>query len=206
MAREPIPANRTSVAGRCVLEKRALHVHDRLNEPGLPPLPQSYASGARTLLCVPLLREGEPIGVVRLSRDKVSPFTPRQIALVETFADQAVIAIENTRLFEAEQASKRELQEALEHQTATSEVLNVISRSPTDVQPVFDTIVMSCKRLLSSHTAAVTRVSDGKIQLAAFTPVSAEADQELKRYYPLELDGKGGDPVRSAAQEGVSFL
>src|SRR5262249_49974832 len=65
---------------------------------------------------------------------------------------------------------------------------------------------MSCKRLLSSHTAAVTRVSDGKIQLAAFTPVSTEADQELKRYYPLELDGKGGDPVRSAAQEGVSFL
>ena len=93
MARAPVPADRTSAAGRCVLEKRTLHIHDRLNEPGLPPLPQSYASGARTLLCVPLLREGEPIGVVRLSRDKVAPFTPRQIALVETFADQALSLI-----------------------------------------------------------------------------------------------------------------
>src|SRR5262245_19759998 len=121
MARAPIPADRTSVAGRCVREKRTLHIHDRLNDPGLPPLSQSYASDTRTLLCVPLLRKGEPIGVVRLSRDKVAPFTPRQIALVETFADQAVIAIENTRLFEEVQARTKELQDSLDRQTATSE-------------------------------------------------------------------------------------
>jgi len=93
-------------------------------------LSQSYASDTRILLCVPLLRKGEPIGVVRLSRDKVAPFTPRQIALVETFADQAVIAIENTRLFEEVQARTKELQDSLDRQTATSEVLGVISRSP----------------------------------------------------------------------------
>ena len=128
-------------------------MHDRLNEPGLPPLPQSYASGARTLLCVPLLREGEPIGVVRLSRDKVAPFTTRQIELVETFADQAVIAIENTRLFEEVQARTRELQESLEYQTATSDVLNVISRSPTEVQPVLDAIVATARRLCDAEYA-----------------------------------------------------
>jgi len=160
MARAPVPADRTSAAGRCVLEKRTLHVHDRLNEPGLPPLPQSYASGARTLLCVPLLREGEPIGVVRLSHDKVSPFTPRQIALVETFADQAVIAIENTRLFEEVQARTRELTESLEQQTATADVLKVISGSAFDLQPVLNAISETAGRLCSSDFAGVFRLKE----------------------------------------------
>jgi signal transduction histidine kinase len=132
-----------------------------LNEPGLAPLAQSYASGTRTLLCVPLLRKGEPIGVVRLSRDKVAPFTPRQIALVETFADQAVIAIENTRLFEAEQASKRELQESLEHQTATSEVLQVISSSPGHLQPVYDTMLGKALQHCDAKFGGLFRYEEG---------------------------------------------
>ena len=166
MTREPVPADRSSLAGRCVLEKSTLHVHDRLNEPDLPPLPQSYATGARTLLCVPLLREGEPIGVVRLSRDKVAPFTERQIALVETFADQAVIAIENTRLFEVEQAGKRELTQSLEYQTAISEVLGVISRSPTDTRPVFESIAQSATKLCRAQHCNVFRFDGELIHIA----------------------------------------
>ena len=189
MTRVPVPADRTSVAGRCVLEKRTLHVHDRLNEPGLPPLPQSYATGARTLLCVPLLREGEPIGVVRLSRDTVAPFTKRQIELVETFADQAVIAIENTRLFEAEQASKRELQESLEYQTATSEVLGVISRSPDRLQPVFDAIVTTGARLCEAEFSIFFTIASGKFRVAASNNVNAEYIKYLIDNPPLVAAG-----------------
>src|SRR4029077_12347547 len=91
----------------------------------------------------------------------------KQIALLQTFADQAVIAIENTRLFEAEQASKRELQESLEYQTATGEVLNVISRSPTDVQPVFDAIAKSAAKLCDAIDAVVLRVDGDSLRFVA---------------------------------------
>ncbi len=93
------------------------------------------------------MREGIPIGVIGLRHNRVQPFTEKQIALVETFADQAVIAIENVRLFKELQERNAELREALEHQTATSEVLGIISRSPTDVQPVLDAIVESAARV-----------------------------------------------------------
>src|SRR5262245_13195778 len=201
-----LPLARDNLIARAVLDRETIQVADLqalgTEYPGSSE--NARRQGYRSMLAVPLIRAGEAIGAISIRRTEVRPFTDRQIELLKTFADQAVIAIENTRLFEAEQASKRELQESLEYQTATSEVLSVISRSPTDVQPVFDTIVMSCKRLFSSHTAVVTRVSEGKVQLAAFTPVSAEADQELKRYYPIELDGKSAVP--SAAREGVPFM
>jgi GAF domain-containing protein len=103
--------------------------------------------GIRTGLGVPLTREGTAIGAFFLARAAIEPFTKQEIDLVTTFADQAVIAIENTRLFEEVQASKRELQESLEYQTATSEVLSVISRSPNALQPVLDSIVETAQRL-----------------------------------------------------------
>src|SRR5436190_626216 len=119
------------------------------------------------MLGAPLLREGSQIGVVILARKVIRRFTDKQIELIETFADQAVIAIENTRLFEAEQASKRELQESLEYQTATSDVLNVISRSPTNVDPVFDMIAQSATRLCAGKFSRVYRFDGEMLHLVS---------------------------------------
>src|SRR5262245_7702865 len=140
-----LPLTRGLPPARAVLDRQMLHVADLQAETKEYPEGSDFARrlGFHAALSVPLMRAGEAIGVITIRRTDARPFTDRQIAVLKAFADQAVIAIENTRLFEAEQASKRELQQSLEYQTATSEVLNVISRSPTDVQPVFDTIVMS---------------------------------------------------------------
>ena len=117
--------------------------------------------GARTVLAVPLLREGTAIGTITIWREVVEAFTERQIDLVKTFADQAVIAIENVRLFNEIQERNSELREALEHQTATSEVLGIISRSPTDVQPVLDAIVESAARVCGIDDV-VLRLHEGE--------------------------------------------
>src|SRR6516164_506064 len=129
----PIPVTdtllltRPGVSARTVLDRRTIHVADRQAETGEFPEGNARRHGFRTVLAVPLIRAGRAIGVIAIRRAEVRPFTDKQIALLKTFADQAVIAIENTRLFEAEQASKRELQESLQYQTATSDVLEVIS-------------------------------------------------------------------------------
>src|SRR4030095_12864724 len=122
-------------AGRAIQGGRTLHVHDLLTAEAEFPgaRERGIALGVRTSLAVPLLRDGSPIGLIHIRRLKVQPFTERQIRLVETFADQAVIAIENVRLFQELQDRNRDLTEALEQQTATSEILGVISSSPTDV-------------------------------------------------------------------------
>src|SRR6185437_1111998 len=116
------------------------HVHDAEVDPDYALTEVSRIGGFHTVLAIPLLREGEPIGVIVLGRNAVRPFNDKQIELATTFADQAVIAIENTRLFEAEQQRTRELSESLEQQTATSDVLRVISSSPTNIQPVLEII------------------------------------------------------------------
>ena len=142
---------RDSMTGRVALEGRVVHTTDILADPDYA-LPVAVASGVRTILGVPLPREGAVLGVIVLARKRVEPYTERQIELVRTFADQAVIAMENARLLGELQARTRDLEESLEYQTATSDVLNVISRSTADVQPVLDTVAETC--LLYTSDAA----------------------------------------------------
>src|SRR5262249_34937860 len=146
------PESRGNMLGRATLARRAVQVEDMATDPEL----DAHAlSRAHTVLAVPLLLKGEPIGVITLSRTRVALFDDKQVALVEAFADQAVIAIENTRLFEAEQASKRELQQSLEYQTATSEVLGVISRPPSDLKPVLLVIAETAGRLCGTDDVGI---------------------------------------------------
>ena len=146
---EGLPINRGRVTGRAVVERRTIHVRDLAAEDADFPEGSQDArrDGHRTTLATPLLREGNPIGAILIRRMKVYPFSHKQIALLETFATQAAIAIENVRLFEAEQARTRELSESLEQQTATSEVLRVISRSRGELEPVFKAMLENATRL-----------------------------------------------------------
>src|SRR5262249_30097545 len=152
-----LPLTRGFVAGSAVLNGRTIHVADLHVESSGYLESSDYARhlGHRTILAVPLIRAGKTIGVIGIRRTEVRPFTDRQIDLAKTFADQAVIAIENTRLFEAEKVRTRELKEAFEYQTATSEVLGVISRSPSELQPVLDAIVLTAQQLCQAEYALI---------------------------------------------------
>jgi GAF domain-containing protein len=142
-----VRAERGSITGRCAIEGKVVHVTDVLGDPEYTWHGAQEIGGYRAGLGAPLLREGNVIGVIFLMKKVPQPFTEKQIELVTTFADQAVIAIENVRLFEAEQQRTRELSESLEQQTATSEVLKVISSSPGDLDPVFDSILGNAVRI-----------------------------------------------------------
>ena len=169
MERYPVPVGRGSIAGRTVMEGRTVQVPDVFADPEYAVSEVARIGGYRTLLGVPLMREGSPIGVITLQRSTVQPFTEGQITLLETFADQAVIALENTRLFEEVQARTRELQtrsnelaQSLEYQTAISSVLEVISRSKFDLQPVLQTLVENAARLCGASTCVIFRF-DGEV-------------------------------------------
>jgi GAF domain-containing protein len=169
--RRDVPITRDHIGGEAILDRRTVHIHDLAAEENIRA--QSWIDlGVRTVLFAPLLREGTAIGAIALRRKEVRPFTEKQIALLETFANQAVIAIENVRLFKEIQERNAELREALEHQTATSEVLGIISRSPTDVQPVLDAIVESAARVCGIEDV-VMRLQEGDklVARAHFGPV-----------------------------------
>src|SRR2546428_8848006 len=138
-----------------------------------------------------MLREGAPIGVIWVARAKAGPFSNNEIELLKTFADQAVIAIENVRLFTELQASNRELTTALDTQTATSDILRVISRSQTDVQPVFDAIVTSAVRLLHGYSSVLTRIAGHQIVLAALTSTDEVGDGIVRAHFPQSLHSDG---------------
>ena len=156
------PVNRGSVIGRTMIEGKAVQISDVLSDPEYAYLESQKKGGYRTMLGVPLLREGSPIGVLLLARSSVRPFTQKQIELVSTFADQAVIAIENVRLFDEVQARTAELSESLDQQTATAEILQTINESPGDLTPVFDTMVESAMRLCQADYGHVYSY-DGKL-------------------------------------------
>ncbi len=153
----PLKPGRGSTVGRALLEKKAVQIPDVLADREYMHAEQQKKAGFRTFLSVPLLREGEPIGVLSLCRKTVAPFTEKQIELVSSFADQAVIAIENVRLFDEVQAKTRDLTESLRQQTATSDVLKVISRSAFDLQTVLDTLTESAALLCNADMATVAR-------------------------------------------------
>ena len=173
----PVGIDRGTVSGRVLLERKIVHVLDVLADPEYTYTAQKVG-GFRTLLGVPLLREGSPIGVIALGRNSVRPFTDKQIELVTTFADQAVIAIENTRLL-------NELRELLQQQTATADVLKVISRSTFDLQTVLQTLVESAARLCDADKTTITRQKNGVFYRAEAYGFSREF-MDYVRNIPIE--------------------
>src|SRR4051812_39074911 len=159
--------DRGSASGRAALDRRTVHIPDILEDPDFTVQESQRRGGFRTMLAVPLLREGNPIGALFLSRGVVELFTSQQIDLVTTFADQAVIAIENARLFDEVQARTRELSESLEQQTATSEVLSVISSSGGDLAPVFEAMLGKAMQLCRTDASTIFLVREGKFHVTA---------------------------------------
>ena len=151
----PMEPGRMSVTGRVLLEGKPVQINDVLADPEYDFAEVKKTTGFRTALGVPLLRKGETIAVMILTRAQVRPFTDKQIELVTTFADQAVIATENVRLFDEVQARTRELSESLEQQTATSEVLQVISTSPGELEPVFQTMLANAVRICEAKIGSL---------------------------------------------------
>jgi two-component system NtrC family sensor kinase len=186
----PLPLGRGSVTGRAVVDRQAIHIPD-INAESESEFPESKkapirgGSDTRTRLAVPLLREGNAIGAILVRRAEVRAFSDTQIKLLETFADQALIAIENVRLFKELEARNRDITEALEQQTATSEILQIISSSPTDLQPVFDIIVHNAAQLCEGSGCSVVRLDGEMLYLAAQYNISAEAREAMQRMFPM---------------------
>ncbi len=194
----PIEPGRGSIIGRVLLNRKAVHVDDVLADPEYTYFETQKKAGFRTFLGVPLLRENSPIGVIILGRKTVAPFTDKQIELVATFADQAVIAIENVRLFDEVQARTRDLSEALEQQTATSEVLKVISSSRGELEPVFQAMLENAVRICEAKLGSLVLCEgDGFRYVAGYGTPPAYA--ELRRREPLIHPGPGA-PLRRLAE------
>ena len=202
-----LPLVRGTVVGRAVLDRQTIEVSDLQVEGDEYPEGSEFARrlGHRTILAVPLICAGEAIGAISVRRAEVRPFTDQQADLLKTFAAQAVIAIENARLFEEVQGRTRDLTEFLEYQTATSEVLSVISRSPTDVQPVFDTIAQSAALLCKAQFCHVFRFDGKLIHFAAVHGLTPEGREALRSIYPMP-PGRATAAARSILTRAVEEI
>ncbi len=183
-----LPIRRDLVAGRAVIERRTMHFADILAEPQselASARELAQRMGYRTVVAAPLMRQGEPAGVLGVWRTEVRPFSDSEVALLETFADQAVIAIENVRLFNELQERNKALTEALEQQTATGDILRVMSSSPTDLQPVIQAIAENVARLCGDADGAVNLVEGDHFVIAAR---SAHSPSPLGTHRPIRRD------------------
>ncbi len=174
-----------SAVGRAILNSNVVHIPDVEADPDYGYTAVARVVTFRSIVSVPMLRDGRPIGAITVSRSVAGPFPDKQIELLKTFADQAVIAIENTRLFQELEARNREVTEALEQQTATGEVLRVISSSPTDVQPVFDVIAESAVRLCHGRFCAVFRFDGELLHFISHHGLTAEGLEAYRQAYPV---------------------
>ena len=178
----PITPGRGTAVGRMALEGKTVHIPDVLADKEYTFLEGQKLGQYRANLAVPLLREGKPIGALSLTRSEPRPFTDKQIELVKTFADQAVIAIENARLL-------NELHEFLQQQTATSDVLKVISGSLNDLKPVFETIGERAEKLCDAEISAISMVDGDKIRLVSLNGVTKEGIEAVRKsFYPMRRD------------------
>lgn len=199
-----VPESQLKIGGRnmpgtIVGDNRQVHVPDLDNvDPDIadwPGLPHVRAAGTKSMSGSPLRSEGKAIGALIVYRDGLRPFTDAELALQQSFADQAAIAIENARLI-------RQTREALERQTATAEILKVIAASPSDVQPVFEAIVTSAKRLFGAFSTTVLHYINDELHLAAFTPTGAEADAGLQASFPRRV---ADFPIFEQIRNGVTL-
>src|SRR5215510_9090404 len=186
-AAHPVVPGDESIMGRALLERRAIHVADVKHDPQQTEIEAHRRGNIRSALAAPLINVGKAIGVMGVVRSTARPFSPRQVALIETFADQAVIAIENARLFEEVQARTQELTESLQYQTATSDVLNVISRSKFDRQPVFEAIVASGLKLFFSDAVLITLPEGDVVKTIAVSASDPARADAIKKRFPVPL-------------------
>jgi signal transduction histidine kinase len=190
--------SRGHAVGRAVIDRQTIHVRDMAQAVAEFPETSSPQHGVESLLAVPLLREDVAVGVIRVSRTQIQPFTEQQIALLQTFADQAVIAIENVRLF-------NETKEALEQQIATAEILRVIGTSPTDAEPVFEGIARSAVRVCRALSCAVFIVDGDTLRLAATHGVPPERVERFRSEFPAPLTS-AHDAVRTVRKRSIFHM
>ena len=199
----PLRPSRETINGRAILESAVIRIEDVQADPDFQQ-PLATALRARSGIAVPMLRDGQPLGAISVGWPIPRAYTEKQIALLQTFADQAVIAIENVRLFEAEQARTRELTESLQQQTATADVLKVISRSTFDLQTVLDTLVESAARLCGAPHGLIFRY-DGTSARAVAGYNNVPGFKELWAENPI-LPNRVTGTGRALVERGVVHI
>src|SRR6266478_8539224 len=208
----PRPATRTSTSGRVILTAHVVEIPDVLADPEYQLTDVAQVARYRSSLGVPMLHQGRVIGVITVTRSEPGTFPQEQVQLLQTFADQAVIAIENVRLFTELQDKNRALTrahaqvtEALEQQTATSEILRVIASSPTDVQPVFDTITQNALELCGAASSLLTTFDGELLHLAALANLRPGVADSLRRVSPMR-PGRGAAGARAILTRAVVHI